>query len=146
MSQKNKHIILLSYKEKLLRSIILLRASLHKVQPFDENKDYTFDELEPYDALSDRFIRTVEVAIKFFRSYQIYNEAITSETLRELLLYSEKQGLITKVDIWFEMREVRNQIVHDYLPDQQKMLYDDIINSFAKEIEFLQMQVENKIK
>jgi hypothetical protein len=34
------------------------------------------------------------------------------------------------------MREVRNRIVHDYLPDQQKLLFDDIMGSFIIEIRF----------
>lgn len=43
----------------------LLRASVNKTTDFDSERNYSADELEPYDALSDRFIRTVELAIKF---------------------------------------------------------------------------------
>ena len=143
MNPNNKKIILNSYKQKSLKSIALLEASIKKIKPFDVNKEYTSDELEPYDALADRFMRSVEVLFKFMRSLQIYNEGVGSETLRDLLLYSEKIGLITSVDLWIEMREVRNRIVHDYLPDQQKLLFDDIINPFITEIRIIHSYINN---
>lgn len=137
----NKSIILQSYINKSISSISVLEASISKVKPFDEHKNYTYDELEPYDALSDRFMRTVEVLFKFLRSYQIFNEGISSETLRDLLLYAEKLNFITSVEIWFEMREVRNRIVHDYFPEQQKQLYADITGSFFNEIRYIQKKI-----
>lgn len=135
---ENSRIVLKSYCQKSLRSIALLEASVNKVQPFDENKSYTFDELEPYDALADRFVRAVEVLFKFMRSMQIYYEGLSSETLRDILLYNEKLGIISSVNIWFEMREIRNRIIHDYLPEQQRELFDDIMFSFIKEIRMVQ--------
>lgn len=47
-----------------------LDTSVNKTTDFDSERNYSADELEPYDALSDRFIRTVELAIKFFRTYE----------------------------------------------------------------------------
>ena len=32
------------------------------------------------------------------------------------------------------MRDVRNRIVHDYLPEKTKDMYDSIINEFGKEL------------
>lgn len=32
------------------------------------------------------------------------------------------------------MRDVRNRVVHDYLPDQRKKMYEDIIERFSKEL------------
>ncbi len=138
----NKSIILQSYVDKSIRSISVLEASINKVRPFDEHKNYTYDELEPYDALSDRFMRTVEVLFKFLRSYQIFNEGMNSETLRDLLLYAEKLNFITSVDIWFEMREVRNRIVHDYFPEQQKQLFADITGPFFNEIRYIKKKID----
>lgn len=138
----NKSIILQSYIDKSIRSISILEASIKKVKPFDEHKDYNYDELEPYDALSDRFMRAVEILFKFLRSYQIFNEGISSETLRDLLLYAEKLNFITSTEIWFEMREVRSRIVHDYFPEQQKQLFADITGPFFNEIRYIQKKIK----
>ena len=56
--------------EHFQKTFQLLKASVQKTSEFDINRAYTADELEPYDALSDRFIRVVELALKFFRSYE----------------------------------------------------------------------------
>lgn len=81
-------------------------------------KKYTADELEPYDALSDRFIRIVEISIKFFRTYEYYLQAEQSQSFRHGLHQMEKLGLISNIDIWLDMRDIRNKIVHDYVPEK----------------------------
>ena len=43
-------------KEKFQKTFHLLQASVEKTADYDATKVYTADELEPYDALSDRFI------------------------------------------------------------------------------------------
>jgi hypothetical protein len=143
MTTDNRLVILNSYKQKLLRCILLLHSSLLKIKPYDPDKEYTADELEPYDALSDRFIRTVEMTFKYLRSFQLYHEAISSDTLRDLLLYAEKNDVIKSSEAWFEMREIRNRITHDYISEQIKMMFDDIMGPFATEIEYLKLRIEN---
>ena len=126
-------ILEINYK-KLNGSIDLVRASLHKVKDYDPCRDYTADEREPYDALCDRFIRAVEISLKFFRTYEKVQFAEESETLRDMLNRAEKVGLISSVELWFRMRDVRNRIVHDYLPEKVKEMYDDIMGIFGNEL------------
>jgi len=113
----------------------LVQASLNKVAPYDPHCDYTADEREPYDALCDRFIRAVEVSLKFFRTYEKVQFAEESDTLRDMLNRIEKVGLISSVELWFRMRDVRNRIVHDYLPEKVKEMYDDIMGAFGSELQ-----------
>jgi hypothetical protein len=53
---------------KFSKSLILLKSSLSRIGHFDPKKDYTPDELEPFDALAGRFERVVELALKVFKS------------------------------------------------------------------------------
>lgn len=119
---------------KMEDTVGLVRASILKLKPYDETKVYDADELEPYDALSDRFIRAVEIGIKFFRSYEMLEFAEQSDTLRNLLNRMEKLGVVSSVEIWFRMRDVRNRIVHDYLPQEVKDMYGDIMGDFSDEL------------
>ena len=112
----------------------LVEASLGKLQPFDPAHPYTPDEYEPYDALSDRFMRAVEIGINFFRSYERLQFAEESETFRDQLNRMEKLGLVTSVELWFRMREVRNRIVHDYSPEKVKELYEDMMGILGNEL------------
>jgi nucleotidyltransferase substrate binding protein (TIGR01987 family) len=129
-------------REKVLKAIELVEASVTDIGKFSLGRNYTPKELEPYDALSDRFIRAVETAIKFFKSYDYYLNTSASESFRDLLNHMEKQQLITSIDLWVDMRDIRNRIVHDYLPDQQKSIYDEIMGIFFQEL----LTLKNKIQ
>jgi len=122
-------------RKKVVDALELVRASLNKLGPYDPQRDYTADEREPYDALCDRFIRAVEVNLKFFRTYEKVQFGEESDTLRDLLNRIEKVGLISSVELWFRMRDVRNRIVHDYLPEKVKEMYDDIMGVFGSELQ-----------
>ncbi|TRX00781.1 nucleotidyltransferase substrate binding protein [Candidatus Methylobacter oryzae] len=141
MSQVNAQQLLIA-KEKFRKTYLLLKASVEKLQRFDPEKVYSADELEPYDALSDRFIRTVEVAIKYFRTYEYYLQAEQSQTLRDGLNRMEKLGLVTNIDIWLEMRDLRNRIVHDYVPEKMAEMYELICGDFYNELS----QLDKKMK
>jgi hypothetical protein len=126
--------VMLTNKEKMIRGIELLRASVEEFVSFDTERVYSPKELEPYDALSDRFMRSTETAIQYFRSLRLNDEGTDTETFRDLLLYMHKRDLITDPELWIEMRNLRNRIVHDYLPEQQKEIYADIVSRFSKEL------------
>ena len=128
--------------EKYQKAFRLLQASVKKVAKFDIEKNYTADELEPYDALSDRFMRTVEIAIKFFRSYEYYLQAEQSQTLRDGLHQMEKLEIIVDIDIWIEMRDIRNRIVHDYLPEKMAEMYQLVCTEFYTELNALHQKIQ----
>ena len=50
-------------RERYRKVYQLLRTSVFKTTDFDSERNYSADELEPYNALSDRFIRPVEVVM-----------------------------------------------------------------------------------
>ncbi len=139
----NRGLLVHASRDKYLAAIELVRASLEKVPPYDPGRKYTPDELEPYDALADRFVRAVETGIRFFRSYELYQEAVASETYRDLLNRMEKYGLISSVVLWVEMRDVRNRIVHDYLPGKVRELFDFILGDYGAELLRLAERLED---
>ena len=112
----------------------LVSASLAKVPAYSEEQDYSADEREPYDALTDRFIRAVEMCLQFFRGFERLEFGEESLTLRDRLNRMERLGLITSVELWMKMRDVRNRAVHDYQPDQLKHMYDDMMEIFGPEL------------
>ena len=128
--------------QKAVDAITLLEASLSYIKPYDTKKLYSPKEREPYDALSDRFSRAVEVSIKFFRSYEMFMYGENSDTLRDLLHRMEKLDFIDTTIIWMKMRDVRNRIVHDYLPDEIKKIYDSIMGPFGNQL----LKVKKKIE
>jgi len=126
---------------KATDSIKLVEASLKKFKTYEKDKIYSPDELEPYDALSDRFIRSVEICIKFFKSYELYHYGVNSDTVRDLLNQMAKLKLISSTLTWMQMRDVRNRIVHDYLPDQIYDIYELSNNIYGKELKMLKSKL-----
>ena len=109
--------------------------------PYDVNQNYTPEEMEPYDAMSGRFIRAIEVSLKFFRTYERYLFVESSDTIRDLLNRMATVDLITSTQLWVAMRDVRNRIVHDYLPKDIKQIYDVIQNQFGTELKQLKSKL-----
>ena len=128
-------------RQKVLNIIMLVGASLSRITPYDVNQNYTPEEMEPYDAMSGRFIRAIEVSLKFFRTYERYLFVESSDTIRDLLNRMATVDLITSTQLWVAMRDVRNRIVHDYLPKDIKQIYDSIQNQFGNELKQLQSKL-----
>jgi len=138
--------LLMINANKSLRAIRLVQSSLKSVKPFNPELEYSPKDLEPYDALSDRFIRAVEISLNFFRSYEYYMFAENSETLRDQLNRLEKSNIITSAYKWMQMRDIRNRIVHDYLPEEIKNIYDSIIDDFGPELDYLEKQINQVLR
>lgn len=113
---------------------LLVAASLARHRPFEPSRAYTPDELEPYDALCDRYMRAVEMAIRCLRTVERMRLAVNSESYRDLLGNAAKWGLIGDVEQWFRMRDLRNRIVHDYLPEKLAEIYALIVGEYAPEL------------
>lgn len=125
--------LLIDSAEKLRAAATLLFASAAEFKPFEVSRPYSPKEREPYDALSDRFLRGFESALKFFKTWERVNEASASETFRDLLLRMEKHSLISSHDRWISLRDLRNRVVHDYLPAELGALYGLIVGEAVPE-------------
>jgi len=123
--------------EKLQASLAMLFASAESHIPFDPAKAYSPKEREPYDALSDRFLRSFESALKFFRTWERVRESSASDTFRDLLLRMEKLGFISNHDRWLLLRDMRNRVAHEYLPGELQHLYEGIIGTAVPEFQTL---------
>ena len=124
-----------------INAINLVEASLDRIEPYDPNKIYSPEEREPYDALSDRFVRSIEICLKFFKGYERYMYAENLETLRDQLNRMEKLNLISSVLVWMQMRDVRNRIVHDYLPEEIKDIYTSIMGTYGNELKSIKEKI-----
>jgi len=121
-------------RDKALRTLDLVAASLSEYQAFDPAINYTPKSQEPYDALADRFVRAIECCLRHFRSEEISEFGEQSETTRDLLNRMEKLGWVSDARLWLTMRNIRNRIVHDYLPEQTAQMYAEISGPYGTEL------------
>jgi len=130
----NKQVLLSASKDKLAAALEILFASVDAYGPFDPARRYTPKEREPYDALTDRYLRAFESSLKFFRTLERFREVAASESFRDLLQRMEKYGVITGAALWIEMRDTRNRIAHEYLAEELARIYADIVGPAATEL------------
>ena len=138
--------LLAASQAKLRAALELVFASADGYAPFVPNRLYAPQEREPYDALSDRFLRAFESSLKFFRTWERVREAHASETFRDLLLRMEKVGLISGLATWIGLRELRNRVVHDYLPEELAALYAAIIGEAVPELRRLDTAIAERLR
>ncbi|MBK8524545.1 MAG: nucleotidyltransferase substrate binding protein [Betaproteobacteria bacterium] len=134
MTSSEYDALLVAATKRYADSAALLDASLRRYRPFDTARACTPEELEPYDAMCDRYLRVVEMAIRYFRTLERSRLALNSESYRDLLGNIAKWGLIEDVDLWFRMRDLRNRIADDYLPEQLRRIYEAISGEFGPEV------------
>lgn len=138
--------LLVDSQAKLRAALELVFASAAGYLPFDPDRIYSPREREPFDALSDRFLRAFESSLKFFRTWEWVREANASETFRDLLLRMEKLGLISDLATWIGLRDLRNRVFHDYLPGELAELYAAIIDEAVPEFRRLDHAIAKRLR
>jgi hypothetical protein len=126
--------LLLASRERLCAAFEMFFASVDDFPGFDPTRAYTAKEREPFDALSDRYLRAFEFALKFFRTYERLREAAPSDTFRDLLLRMEKLGIISDLQTWIVLRDVRNRIAHEYLSGELAKIYTAMVTTGSAEL------------
>jgi len=94
-----------------------LQQSREKTQVYLNKTDLNFEELESIDSLTSKFGRTSDIYVqKVLRTvWSLLRE--DTVPLIDLLNRAEKLRMILSADQLLQMRDIRNQITHEYLPE-----------------------------
>jgi len=130
-------------QRQLQAALDMFLASVADYPGFDPERSYTPKQREPLDAMSDRYLRAFEAALKLFRTWERLREAAPSDTFRDLLLRAEKVGLISSAAHWIALRDLRNRIAHEYLPSELAKIYATMVSDGAQEFRRLRKIVES---
>lgn len=113
-----QYIELLKSEFKLLTaSLETLKLSVTKCQQIGKKDFYTFEEQESLDSLTSKFSRTSDLFTqKVLRtSWMLLHEAFLP--FIDFLNVAEKIGLIEDAENILIIRDIRNQIAHEYIPE-----------------------------
>ncbi len=104
-----------------------LERSFKQCQSFGIKKEYSADEFDKLENLCSRFGRTTDLIInKVFRSIDKV-ELEEGGTTIDVVNRAEKRRLIASTDQIREIKDLRNQVVHEYLSEALALLVEDII-------------------
>ncbi len=101
--------------------------SFEKCAAIGIKASYSPEELESFESFTGRFARLSDILIqKLFRLIDEL-DLETSGTVRDRINRAEKKNLIVSSDIFVEIRMVRNEIAHEYLPEAIHDLFGKVL-------------------
>jgi hypothetical protein len=114
--------------EMLTKSAERLKYSYSKVQQIDLDKeDFTEEELETIESLCSRFARISDILLqKAFRFLDIYEFDGYNFPVPKRITLAERRKLIPSTETFKYIRELRNEVAHNYATDYYIDLFKEI--------------------
>ena len=123
MSREN----LLKNLEALERQIFWLDISLKECHTIGLKEKYSIDEFGKLETLTSRFSRSIDFLVrKMFRSIDDY-EFESQGTLIDVVNNADKRGLITSVAEIRIIKDIRNEIVHEYVEEGLLDTFEEVL-------------------
>lgn len=130
LDKLEKHYIALKEYKKLIEEL-LIEKNIYE--------QFVFNTLKPEQrAILDAYLKRFS-SVQDFLGAKIFVlllevAGIYSGKMSEVLSYIEKEEIIDSLDNWIELREVRNELEHDYPEELQEALKDlkYCVDSFDK--------------
>jgi len=105
----------------------VLSYSYNKCHAIGINESYESEELESFEAFTSRFARLSDILIqKIFRLVDEL-DLETQGTVRDRINRAEKKELIVSSDVFIEIRIIRNDIAHEYLPEAIHEIFERVL-------------------
>lgn len=104
-----------------------LKDSLKICLKIKINNSFTDSEFQKLDVLTSRFSRLSDIIMqKILRSIDKINLEDIG-TMRDRLNRAEKNELISSSDEFAEIRKLRNDIIHEYIPEEMNEIFKKVI-------------------
>ena len=127
--------------EGLEKSLFRLKYTYAQSKNINLQKELTDPEFDVLENLSSRFARTLDLIVnKVFRSIDAV-ELEDAGTLIDVINRAEKRELIESSARIRKLKDLRNQIVHEYETEDLEALFEQIVD-FVPEI----LDIAEKIK
>lgn len=107
----------------------------YKCKTIGIKENCTFEELESFDSLTSKFNRTSDIFTqKVLRSvWMLLHESFVP--FIDMMNKGEKMLIIQSADQMIEIRDLRNQITHEYIPEAIRDLVPEVIELTSQHIE-----------
>jgi hypothetical protein len=131
MTKSDNILELLQQNWQLLsKSVETLGLSVEKCSNIKARSEFSFEEQESIDSLTSKFSRTSDIFTqKVLRGvWALLHEPY--EPFIDFMNKTEKLGIIYSADDLLNIRDLRNQIAHEYLPEALHELMMDVIEMY----------------
>lgn len=102
--------------------------SFEKCRAIGIKEVYKPEELESFESFTGRFARLSDILIQ--KTFRLEDELdLDSQgTIRDRINRAEKKELIASSDVFVEIRMVRNDIAHEYLPEAIHDIFGKVLS------------------
>lgn len=115
--------VLLQNLEGMRKSVLWLKRSYVNCSRIGVKEQYSEDEFDAFENLASRYARMLDVILnKVFRSIDAI-ELEDGGTLLDVVNRAEKRGIITSAERVRDLKDLRNDIVHEYETDDLRSLF-----------------------
>lgn len=115
----------------LQKSLDSLEFSYQKCEQCIDKENYSLEELESLEALTARFARASDIFIsKVVKTLLILLQEMP-KTVIDTAHFLEKLGIVTEAEQLLLIRELRNTIAHDYIVENPKELFKQVMKMVA---------------
>lgn len=131
MTKANNTLELLQQNWRFLsQSVETLELSVDKCSNIKRGSNFSFEEQESIDSLTSKFSRTSDIFTqKLLRGvWALLHESY--EPFIDFMNKAEKLNIIHSSDEMLNIRDLRNQIAHEYLPEAIGELMIEVIESY----------------
>lgn len=139
---------LLNDKKLLEKQLSWIEISYKECLSIGIKDEYDIDEFGKFETLCSRYSRGIDFLIrKIFRSLDEY-EFENQGTLIDVVNNAHKRSLFDSVDEIKIMKDIRNTIAHEYVEDELKEIFDEVLTYSKNLIEIMLNTIEyiNNIK
>jgi uncharacterized protein YutE (UPF0331/DUF86 family) len=111
------------------KSLLWLKRSYAKCTRIGAKENYTEDEFDDFENLASRYARMLDVILnKVFRSIDAI-ELEDGGTLLDVVNRAEKRGIVDSAERVRDLKDLRNDIVHEYETDDLKSVFRQTLDA-----------------
>jgi uncharacterized protein YutE (UPF0331/DUF86 family) len=123
------HAVLLENLEGMRKSVMWLKRSHTRCSGIGVKEHYTEDEFDDFENLASRYARMLDVILnKVLRSIDAI-ELEDGGTLLDVVNRAEKRGIVDSAERVRDLKDLRNDIVHEYETDDLRSLFHQTLAS-----------------
>lgn len=121
--------------DSLEKQLGWLKRSYASCRRIGRRKNYSRGEFDRFEMLSGRFARTIDFLVRrVFRTLDDI-EFESQGTLIDVVNNAHKRGLFEATEDIASMRDLRNEIVHEYLDEDMKENFSELLELTPKLID-----------
>lgn len=133
---------LINDKKLLEKQLFWIEISYTECKVIGIKDAYSIDEFGKFETLCSRYSRGIDFLIrKIFRTLDEY-EFENQGTLIDVVNNAHKRGLFEDVEELRIMKDIRNTIAHEYIEDQLKDIFDEVLEYSEKLIEIIRFTLK----